>query len=233
MYPFGNDSSPTVLRHVSYGNVSDYMAVAAGQYTVAMRAAGAPSSTAPVLSTSFWVTPGKSYTVAGVGPASGLKLQVFNDELSAPAGKTLVRVIQASLKEHQVTVSYGTDVLASKLPFGSSTAYAALAPGTGTVKLEAPSGGTALPVTLAADTVHTIVVLDGANGLKVDALTDAAGSKVLPAGAAATGFGGMAAPVGGTVPAPWLLMIGGGALLALAGFAGQRRSRKAYVGAHR
>ena len=233
MYPFGNDSSPIVLRHVSYGNVSDYMAVAAGQYTVAMRAAGAPSSTAPVLSTSFWVTPGKSYTVAGVGPASGLKLQVFNDELSAPAGKTLVRVIQASLKEHQVTVSYGSDVLASKLPFGSSTAYTALAPGTGTVKLAAASGSTALPVTLAADTVHTIVVLDGANGLKVDALTDAAGSKVMPAGAAATGFGGMAAPVGGTDPAPWLLMIVGGALLALAGFAGQRRSRKVHVGAHR
>ena len=142
-------------------------------------------------------------------------------------------MIQASLKEHQVTVSYGTDVLASKLPFGSSTAYTALEPGTGTVKLEAPSGGTVLPVTLAADTVRTIVVLDGANGLKVDALTDAAGSKVLPIGGAATGFGGMAVPVGGTDAALWLLMIVGGALLALAGFAGQRRSRKAYVGAHR
>ncbi len=233
MYPFGNDSSPVVLRHVSYGNVSDYMAVAAGQYTVAMRAAGAPASTAPVLSTSFWVSRGKSYTVAGVGPASGLKLQVFNDELSAPAGKTLVRVIQASLKEHQVTVSYGSDTLASKLPFGSSTAYSALAPGAGTVTLEAPSGSTAQPVTLAADTVHTIVVLDGANGLKVDNLTDAAGSKVMPAGAAATGFGGMAAPVGGTGPAPWLMMIVGGSLLALVGFAGQRRSRKVYVGVHR
>ena len=75
--------------------------------------------------------------MAGVGPA-GLKLQVFNDELSAPAGKALVRVVQASLKEHQVTVSYGSDVLASKLPFGSSTAYTALTPGTGTVKLRPP-----------------------------------------------------------------------------------------------
>src|SRR5208283_1018610 len=166
MYPFGNDSNPTVLRHVSYGNVSDYMAVAAGQYTVAMRQAGAPASSAPVLSTSFSVTAGDSYTVAGVGPASGLKLQVLNDDLSAPAGKALVRVIQASLKEHQVTVSYGSDTLASKLPFGSATAYSALAPGAGTVTLEAPSGSSALPVTLAADTVHTIVVLDGANGLK-------------------------------------------------------------------
>ncbi len=142
-------------------------------------------------------------------------------------------MIQASLKEHQVTVSYGSDVLASKLAFGSSTAYTALAPGTGTVKLEAPSGSTALPVTLAANTVRTIVVLDGANGLKVDALTDAAGSNVLPSGAAATGFGGMAVPAGGTDPALWLLMIVGGVLLALAGFAGQRRSRKVYVGAHR
>ena len=79
MYPFGNDSNPTVLRHVSYGNVSDYMAVAAGQYTVAMRQAGAPASSAPVLSTSFSVTAGDSYTVAGVGPG-------FRAEAAGPQG---------------------------------------------------------------------------------------------------------------------------------------------------
>ena len=47
MYPFGNDSNPTVLKHVSYGNVSDYMAVAAGQYTVAMRQAARPRRARP------------------------------------------------------------------------------------------------------------------------------------------------------------------------------------------
>jgi len=167
MYAFGNDSNPTVLKHVSYGNVSDYMAIAPGQYTVAMRPAGAPAATAPVLSTSFWVTAGSSYTVAGVGPASGLKLQVLKDDLSAPMGKTLVRVIQASLKEHLVTVSYGSNVLASDLAFGSATNYAALAPGMGTVKFTAASGATSMPVTLAADTVHTIVVLDGARVVEV------------------------------------------------------------------
>jgi len=52
---------------------------------------------------------------------------------------------------------------------------------------------------------------------------------VLPAGGAATGFGGMAAPVGGAHPVPWLLMIVGGSLLRWRGFAGQRRSRKVYV----
>ena len=231
MYPFGNDSNPTVLKHVAYGNVSDYMAIPAGQYTVAMRQAGAPASSAPVLSTSFWVTAGDSYTVAGVGPASGLRLQVLKDELTAPAGQTLVRVIQASLKEHRVTVSYGSSVLASDLAFGSATNYSAIAPGTATVKLTTPSSATSMPVTLAPDTVHTIVVLDGSSGLKVDDLTDAAGSKTMPIGGAATGFGGMAR---GTGPgsAPWLLTLGAGSLLALAGFAGLRRSRVARAGAH-
>ncbi len=231
MFPFGNDSNPTVLKHVSYGNVSDYMAVAAGQYTVAMRQAGAPAASAPVLSTSFWVTAGNSYTVAGVGPASGLKLQVLKDDMTAPAGKTLVRVVQASLKDHLVTVTYGSDVLASKLAFGSATNYAAIAPGMGTVKFTASSGTASMPVTLAADTVHTIVVLDGPSGLKVDNLTDAAGSKTMPMGGAATGFGGMAR---GTGPdsAPWLFTVAGGSLLALVGFAGLRRSRVARAGAH-
>lgn len=231
MYPFGNDSNPTVLKHVSYGAVSDYLAIPAGQYTVAMRQAGAPASSAPVLSTSFWVTAGNSYTVAGVGPASGLKLQVLKDDLTAPAGKTLVRVIQASLKDHLVTVSYGSDVLASDLAFGSATSYSALAPGAGTVKFTSSSGGTSMPVSLAADTVHTIVVLDGSSGLKVDNLTDAAGSKTMPAGGAATGFGGMADRTGSS-SAPWLITLAGGSLLVLAGLAGLRRSRSARAGAH-
>ena len=231
MYPFGNDSNPTVLKHVSYGNVSDYMAVTAGQYTVAMRQAGAPASSAPVLSTSFSVTAGGSYTVAGVGPASGLKLQVLKDDLSAPIGKTLVRVIQASLKDHLVTVSYGSDVLANQLAFGSATNYVALSPGSGTVKFTSASGDISMPVTLSADTVHTIVVLDGSSGLKVDNLTDAAGSKTMPMGGAATGFGGMARSTGHG-SAPWLLTLAGGSLLALAGFVGLRRSRYGRAGAH-
>ena len=88
-----------------------------------------------------------------------------------------------------------------------------------------------MPVTLAADTVHTIVVLDGASGPKVDNLTDAAGSKTMPMGGAATGFGGMASGTG-SGSAPWLITMAGGSLLALAGFAGLRRSRNARAGAH-
>jgi len=229
MYPFGNDSSPIVLKHVSYGNVSDYMAVAAGQYTVAMRAAGAPSSAAPVLSTSFWVTTGKSYTVAGVGPASGLKLQVLNDELSAPAGKTLVRVIQASLKEHDVTVTAGSATLARDLAFGSVTKYGTDSPGTWMVHAKGGSETWSGQVKLTAGTIHTLVVLDSASGLEVTDLMDAAGSSVMPNGGAATGLGGTA-PKPASSPLPWLAAVAAGAFLTLAG--GHRLRRVRAVARH-
>ena len=78
------------------------------------------------------------------------------------------------------------------------------------------------PVNLAADSVHTIVVLDDSSGLKVDAVTDAVGSRIMPAGAISAGFGGTA-PRPPANPVPWLVMIAAGALLTAAGLARIRR----------
>ena len=89
------------------------------------------------------------------------------------------------------------------------------------MKFTAPGEHTGLPVTLAAGSVHTIVVLDDSSGVKVDAVTDAAGSQIMPKGAAA-GFGGTA-PRAPANPAPWLVMIAAGALLTAAGLARLRR----------
>jgi len=225
MFPFGAPGHPMVLRHVSYGGVSEYMAVSPGRYTVAMRAAGAPASSIPVLVTSFMVNARTAYTVAGVGPNPGLRQEVLKDQMTPPMGKALVRVIQASLREQRVTVSYGPDVLARQLAFGSATSYLAVAPGTRTVQFTAAGNQTAKVVRLAPDTVHTLVVLDGASGLQVDALTDAAGSEMMPMGGVNTGFGGTA-PLPPANPAPWLLTIAAGTLLTVAGLAGLRRSRR-------
>ena len=97
LYSFGNSHAMIVLHHVSYGTVSPYEKVTPGEYTVAMRGAGAKPSSPPVLSTGVHIAPGGAYTVAGMGPAKGLRLQVFQDKLTTPTGKSLVRVIQASL----------------------------------------------------------------------------------------------------------------------------------------
>src|SRR5580658_4076805 len=123
LYSFGDSKAQQVIQHVTYGTVSAFEALPAGDYTVAMRAAGAPSSSKPVLSTAVDILAGHAYTVAGMGPFKALRLQVMRDRLSTPSGKALVQVIQASLQQHQVTISAGRTVLASKLPFGTATSF--------------------------------------------------------------------------------------------------------------
>jgi hypothetical protein len=216
LYSFGDSSAQIVLHHVAYGTVSPYEQVPAGDYTVAMRAAGAVSTSAAVISASVDVAPGHAYTVAGLGPESGLRLQVLDDQLTTPSGQALVRIIQASLKQSVVSVNWGGDMLQSSLKFGAVSSYQTVSPGTETLTVSGGGDTATASVPLAAGTVHTLVVLDGANGLQIDNLLDAAGSGVAPAGGAATGFGGMA-PHGPSSPLPWLAAIGAGLLLAAGG----------------
>src|SRR5215467_355388 len=221
LYSFGDSSAELVLHHVAYGDTSPYETLAAGEYTVAMRAAGAAPTTKPALSASLTVEARHSYTVAGLGPESGLRLAVLDDQLTPPDGKALVRVIQASLHDHAVTVSYGGIALATSLAFGSVTAYKSVDPETVTVHVAGSSDNTSTAITVAAGTVHTLVVLDGANGLTIDNLGDAAGSAVPPAGGAATGFGGTAPHV--PSPLPWLILVAAGSLVTVVGGLGLRR----------
>ena len=216
LYSFGDSSAQIVLHHVAYGTVSPYEQVPTGDYTVAMRAAGAAATSAPVLSASVDVVAGHAYTVAGLGPESGLRLQVLDDQLTTPSGQALVRIIQASLKQSVVSVNWGGDMLQSSLKFGAVGSYQTVSPGTATLTVSGGGGQTTDSVPLAAGTVHTLVVLDGPKGLQIDDLLDAAGSGTAPAGGAATGFGGMA-PRGPSSPLPWLAAIGAGLVLAAAG----------------
>jgi hypothetical protein len=228
LYSFGNSTAQIVLHHVAYGTVSPYEAVKAGDYSVAMRATGSSPSSQPVLSTSVTVAAGHAYTVAGMGPESGLRLQVLDDSLTAPAGKSSVRVIQASLKQpsvkfHCSCAPGAAGDIVTKASFASVSPYATIPPGTWTMSATGPSAATSLPVTLAAGTVHTEVVLDGANGLEIVNLIDAAGAGQPPAGGVTTGFGGTAGHGPGS-PLPWVAVIGAGALVTLAGGVRLRRN---------
>lgn len=216
LYSFGDPTAQLVLHHVGYGAVSPYEPVVAGEYSVAMRLAGAAPTTQPVLSASVSVVAGNAYTVAGLGPESALRLQVLHDELSTPPGQVMVRLIQASLRDHVVSVSLGGQVLASSLAFGTVSGYRTVSPGTATVRIADSGADATATVTLAAGTVHTLVVLDGTDGVTVDNLLDAAGSAVAPAGGAATGLGGTA-PRTPSSPLPWAVVIMAGLLLAVTG----------------
>ena len=216
LYSFGNSDAKIVLHHVAYGEVSPYEEVTAGDYSVAMRAAGAAASSQPVLSTSVTVKAGHAYTVAGMGPKSGLRLQVLNDELTTPPGKSSVRVIQASLKEQTVKFTCGGQAIVPKATFASVSSYQAIPANTWTMQAIGSNSTATERFNMAAGTVHTMVVLDGANGLEIVNLEDAAGAGQPPVGAVSTGFGGTAGHGPGS-PLPWLAVIGAGALIAVGG----------------
>jgi hypothetical protein len=225
LYSFGDPNAMIVLHHVAYGDVSPYEAVAPGEYTVAMRLAGASSASKPVLSTTVDVQSGHAYTVAGMGPEAGIRLQVIGDSLAMTRDAALVRVIQASMHETSVTVTAGTKVLGRDLNFTTVTRYKLVAPGTVTITATGATEHGSGQFTLAPDTIYTVVILDNAGELKIDPLVDSAGSKIMPAGSAATGFGGTA-PRPGAPLLPWIGAAAAGLLVAIGGTLRLRRRRR-------
>ena len=136
-------------------------------------------------------------------------------------------MIQASAKQNAVKFHCSCAPgapgnIVTKAAPGSVSSYTSIPAGTWTMAATGPSAKTSLPVTLTGNTVHTEVVLDGANGLEILNLTDAAGVGQPPVGGVATGFGGTA-PHGPGSPLPWLAVIGAGALLILTGGVWRRR----------
>jgi hypothetical protein len=225
LYSFGNSHAMIVLQHVAYGTVSPYQKVKAGEYTVAMRGAGAAPSSQPVLSTSVRITAGGAFTVAGMGPTKGLRLQVLSDRLTTPPGKSLVRVIQASLRYQKITVMANHRTLARELNFAHVTNYVRTPPGSFEVHVAGMGGKGAAHIALAAGTIHTLVVLDASgHSLQIANLEDAAGSSVMPAGGAATGLGGTA-PAPAPSPVLWVSLVAAGALAVIAGGYRIRRMR--------
>jgi hypothetical protein len=222
LYSFGNPHALVVVPHVAYGTVSAYKSVPTGDYTVAMRAAGARASTKPVLSTSVDIEAGGAYTVAGLGPFKALRLQVMRDRLRTPKGKALVRVIQASLRQHLVTTKAGHRVLVGQQRFATVSHYVAVHPGDWIVRADGQAERTSDRVKLTADSIHTIVILDHTGHLALDPLQDAAGSRITPDGAPPTGLGGTAARPG-TALLPWAGALAGGLVLTLAGGLALRR----------
>jgi WD40 repeat protein len=180
LYSSGSSSPLVVLPHLTYGDVSSYQVVNPGGYTVKMRSAGSSASSAPVYTASVTVQPGRAYTAAALtGKTGGGHVMVLNDSLTTPAGKSLVRVIQASLRQKSVKFycSCGGYITTNAAP-GSVSADAAIPPG-GWIMTATGSSASAkasLPVRLTADTVHTELVLDTTGGgIQVVNLVDSAG----------------------------------------------------------
>ena len=222
---FGDPSGMTVIRHVRYGHVSVYRAIPTGQYTIAMRDSGAPANTPPMLSASVQVAPGMAYTIVSMGAPHHLGVQVLKETMMSSPGKALVRVVQESVAQHRVSVDAGRRALGGPLELGGYTGFLALSPGWQAIHATGYSATATRHVLLRPNTIHTLVVLDNEDGLRIHSLEDAVGSGTMPVGGAGTGLGGTA-PKPGSSPAPWLALMAGGGLFAAAGAIRLRRNRR-------
>lgn len=205
--------APRTFPAVGYGVVSPYLALPTGQYTVAMRKAGAAPATPPVLSTAVTVESGQAYTIAGVGRYAELGLKVIEDDLTPPAAqRARVRVVHASVRVPELDLTLGGDTeLATGARFATTSDYRDVPAGRQQLRVTPrPEGAPAdVPVTLEAGAVYSLLVLDGAGGkLTVEPRLDAKGSPVMPVGAIDAGAGGGATGIaaGWAVAAATLLV---------------------------
>ena len=170
LYSSGSSSPQFVQHGVAYGTILPYHAVNAGDYSVKVRAAGASASSSPVWSVSLTVHAGGAYTVAPLrATAQQGQLRVIDNDLTAPTGKSFVRVIQADINQGQVTFHCSCaagapgNITTDAAP-GSVSPQVPIPTGTWTMTATGPSAKTSLPVALTDGTVHTEIVISKPGG---------------------------------------------------------------------
>jgi hypothetical protein len=183
------------LKNVGYGAVSNYMRLPQGTYALAMvPSSNTDPNATPIVSGSVQVTSGKAETVAALGMNKNLKTKVISDDLNQSTGKgAAVRVVQASVKHDTVSVSAGSKDVASDVAFGDVSSYAKIPAGSATLSLKAGDVSDTADQTFAAGTIHTVFVLDKADGgLTVASALDSSASAATPIGSIDTGGGALA-----------------------------------------
>jgi hypothetical protein len=181
-----------------------------------------------VIPAAFSAGPGVSATAAAVASHSPGRHNAWRGSPLGSHGPSqqpasaMVRVIQASLRSHRVTVTVDGQALSHDQLFASVTPYRPVRPGTWIVRAVGVSERATARVALAPGSSNTLVVLDGRGRLAIRTLQDSAGIKAEARDAA--GLGG-AAPRSGWPPVAWLAPIATALLLGLAWLARLRQFR--------
>lgn len=199
------------LQDVGYGDVSNYARLPAGTYTAAMRPAGAPAESEPVITAAVEIEDGVAITVAAVGMNADLSGRILVDDLTAPAaGQARVRLISAAVSSPAVSVTTDTGtVLADNAEFGTATGYTEVPGGRWTLSLASDAGTGSTDVDLAAGSVDTLFVLDVDGELEVVGVVDSTGTPESPAGGVETGGRGLADEPGWSAPLGAVALVAG------------------------
>ncbi|OLZ42510.1 hypothetical protein A6E15_16760 [Natrinema saccharevitans] len=141
-----------VLADVAYGDVSPYLEIEPGTYTVTITAAGDPETVAFEGDVTFDAA---FYTVAAIGE---LGAETFQPAVLVDAGSALVRLVHASPDAPAVDVYADGEPVFENVAFTDATDYVAVPAGARTVSVR-PAGGeeavASFDVTLERGTAYT------------------------------------------------------------------------------
>jgi Domain of unknown function (DUF4397) len=202
--------SSVTIAGTGYGSVSAYRRVEPGDYVVAVRAKGTDKP--PLVSTTLNAMVGSSYTLGAVGDKEPTGLKIFTDDVTPPAaGRAKVRVIDAAPPAPVLDVRGPGDApFALGLAHGAASSYREVTAGSVTLTAGAPGApAAALPITVAANQVLSVVLISSNGTIGTRVQVDAEGPKAVPPGPVDAGYGGTAGERPGA-------LIGAGALALLA-----------------
>ena len=148
---------------VTYGETTKYATVPAGTYAVSMHPTGVTTGK-PLLAGNLTLAPGGVYTVVVTGPTDHLVDKVIDDELGPPpSGQSKVRIIQGSTTAGSPTIkAVPQPTLATHLAYAAVTGYGVVPHGDWKIQISTEPKMHPT-VDLAANTVYTLLVLNGPN----------------------------------------------------------------------
>ena len=209
------------VADLPFNEATDYIALPAGDYDVAVTPTGGAAADA-VIEATLTLEAGMDYTVAAVGQVADIAPLVLEDTNAAPAsGKAHIRVVHASPDAPNVAVAVaGGPVLIENLAFPTASSYLPVDAGTYDLDVR-PAGTETVAIDIngfmaEAGTIYTVFAtgLAGDGSLGVLPLVDATNpsSSTTAPSMPSTGAGGTAAD--GAVSTGWMIALG--AVLALA-----------------
>ncbi len=173
-----------------YGGLSEYRLVQPGDYVAGITPKG--SAGTPAVSLTLNAMSGGAYTLAAVGKSSQTGLSILTDDLAPPEpGNAKIRVIGAAAGSPALDVRGPGGDIALGLPYAQASPYRSVPAGPSTLTVGAPGGAAVtLPITVAANQVASVVLVDRDGALAADVRVDAEGPAQIPPGAIKAGYGG-------------------------------------------
>ncbi|WP_435335319.1 DUF4397 domain-containing protein [Haloarchaeobius sp. TZWWS8] len=128
-----------VVQDVKFGDVGDYLELAAGSHEIAICPSGKHDQ--PVLEKSLALEPDHEYSVLAIGELADLSTLVLNDDNTEKSNAGRLRFVHACPDAPAVDVAFDGARLFANQPFGKSSAYASIDAGSYEVQVM-PAGQT-------------------------------------------------------------------------------------------